>query len=102
MEVTLSKDGLTKTWQADFPDIISESHRCRGATTDEAMCDGESRIAFVAHEGLNSDAVDKEEFICHLHENKYDEGKAWLHDCCAVAIYFCKKCLKATAHWNQG
>ena len=26
----------------------------------------------------------------------------WLHDACAVAVYFCKKCLNTTALYNQG
>jgi hypothetical protein len=65
------------------------------------MCDGEARIAFVAHEGLSDD--DREPpFVCNLHENKFKEGEAWPHDCIAVAVYFCKKCLSPVAWFNQG
>ena len=101
MKVTIGKAGLTKTHQADFPETISRFHLVRGSSNSTDICNGESRIAFVAHEGLRGD--DREQpFICNLHENKYDEGEAWLHDCCAVAVYFCKKCLHPTALYNQG
>ena len=88
MQVTIGKEGLTKTWQAEFPETIE---CCR--------CGGEARVGFVAHEGMSED--DKEgPFVCKLHPNKPRE-ESWLHDCCAVAVYFCKKCLETTALYNQ-
>jgi len=94
MKITLGKEGLNKTWQKNFPE-----------TTKCCYCDGESRIGFVAHEAMDKD--DKaifprnfNQFVCNLHENK-GKGEFWLHDCVAVAVYFCKECLKPTALYNQ-
>ncbi len=101
MEVTIGKEGLDFTWQQEFPE-----------TTTCCKCGGEAHIAFVAHEGqhgvtaatkkggLATDA-NGQPFICSLHENK-GAGSFWLHDCCAVAVYFCKDCLEVTAQYNQG
>ena len=89
MKVTLGKEGLKKTWQAEFP----ENTTC-------FRCGGEARIGFVAHEAM-SDSDHKPPYVCGLHPNK-GKGEFWLHDCCAVAIYFCKECLKVTANYNQG
>ena len=86
MKVTLGKEGLTRTWQADFPE-----------TTECVHCQGEARIGFVADE-IGSEAP----HVCNLHPNDPDGEGYWLHDCCAVAVYFCKKCLKTTALYNQG
>ncbi len=95
MKVTLGKEGLTKTWQAKFKE-----------TTTCCWCAGEARIGFVAHEGI--DCVFDEEggcdcgaTVCRLHENG-GKGEFWLHDLCAVAVYFCKDCLETTALYNQG
>ena len=86
MNVTIGKEGLTQTWQETFPE-----------TTGCVHCDGEARIGFVAHE-MGGEVV--HQLVCNLHEN--EPGEAWLHDCCAVAVYFCKKCLTPTALYNQG
>ena len=97
MEVTLGEEGLSKSWQDEFP---KETVCCR--------CGGESRIGFVAHEAMskNDEAVyprDFNQFVCDLHKNESsDGGDYWLHDCCAVAVYFCTKCLETTALYNQG
>ena len=89
MKVTLGKDGLTKTWQAEFPE-----------TTECCRCQGEARIGFVAHEGMNDD--DREtEHVCGMHQND-GKGGYWPHDCIAVAVYFCRECLETTALYNQG
>jgi len=93
MKVTIGKEGLSKTWQAEFPE-----------TTKCCRCKGTARIGFVAHEGIDEKVIyprDFVQFVCDLHEN---EGKSgyWLHDCCAVAVYFCKDCLETTALYNQG
>lgn len=89
MEVTLGEKGLCKSWQNEFPEITS----C-------CKCKGVSRIGFVVHEGMSDD--DKEgPFVYDQHPNE-GKGGYWLHDRCAVAIYFCKECFEATALWNQG
>jgi hypothetical protein len=101
MKVAIGKEGLTQTWQRDFP----EETKC-------VHCEhGEARIAFVAHElGSLQDKRPGEEFcrdengqelICSLHKNDRAGEGMWLHDCCAVAVYFCKDCLEATTLWNQ-
>ena len=87
MEVTLGKEGLEKTWQAEFSE-----------TTDCVWCGGDSRIGFVAHEAMTK--ADKGPYVCGLHPNN-GKGSFWLHDCCCVAVYFCRECLKTTALYNQ-
>ncbi len=74
------------TFQDDFP-----------TTTDCCRCDGESRMAFIAHE---TDEPKKAKYVCQLWKNDFGK-KSWLHDACCVAVYFCKKCLEPTALWNQ-
>ncbi len=92
MKVELGKTGLDKSWQAAFP----EETKC-------SKCSGSARIGFVAHE-----IEDEAPFVCDLHKNdpiskkNPDAEGYWLHDCCAVAVYFCRKCLSATAISNQG
>jgi hypothetical protein len=89
MKVTLGKEGCSKTWQDDFP----ETTACR-------RCGGLSRIAFVAHEGMTPED-DGQQSVASLHQNG-GRGDYWLHDYCAVAVYFCRDCLEPTAHYNQG
>jgi len=90
IKIDIGKRGLQKTWQAPFPEIISCVH-----------CGKDSRIGFVAHEGID-EKLDYNQYISSLHENKSGEGGAyWLHDCCAVAVYFCVDCYEATALYNQ-
>ncbi len=89
MEVTLGKEGLCQSWQAEFPKITA----C-------CKCHGVSRIGFVAHEGMSgSDSEGPSVYNLHPNEGK---GNYWLHDRCAVAVYFCKECLESTALYNQG
>jgi len=95
MKVTTGKDGLSKTWQAEFPE-----------TTECCRCKGEARIGFVAHEGMETDdkAVwprNHVQFVTDLHKNE-GKGGLWPHDCVAVAVYFCRECLETTALYNQG
>lgn len=94
MKVELGKEGLTKTWQKDFPEETTCVH-----------CSGNSRIGFVAHEvgdeGKDSDASLPPAYVCQINEQGKDD-KLWLHDLCAVAVYFCEKCLFPTALYNQG
>ena len=89
MEVTLGKEGLEKTWQGEFPE-----------TTSCCKCKGVSRIGFVAHENM-SDNDSGGPFVLDQHPNK-GKGGYWLHDACAVAVYFCRECLETTALYNQG
>jgi len=84
MEITLGKKGLGNTWQQPFPE---ETECCR--------CKGAARIGFVASEGQ-----DEKEYVSDLHPNE-GKGGYWLHDACAVAIYFCRECLQTTALYNQ-
>jgi len=82
-----------KTWQADFPLTIPCS---------KEGCNGTAELAFTSYEGLDEDNRAPETFVYDLKEQTGKPGGLWLHDACAVAIYFCRTCLKATAEWNQG
>lgn len=76
------------SFQAPFPLSTSCIH-----------CEQTARIAFVAHELGAEDK--KETYVCDLHKNNPRKREYWLHDACAVAVYFCKVCLKPTALYNQ-
>ena len=89
MIVTIGEEGLKKTWQKEFPE-----------TTECCRCGGEARIGFVAHEWIDGDRVESKR-VCDLHHND-GKGGYWLHDRCAVAVYFCRECLETTALYNQG
>ncbi|MEA2104190.1 MAG: hypothetical protein U9P79_06080 [Candidatus Cloacimonadota bacterium] len=92
MKVTLGKEGLEKTWQERFPKETKCVH-----------CGGIARIGFVAHEGIDEKVIyprDFKQFVTDFHDNE-GKGGYWPHDCCAVAVYFCKECLNTTALWNQ-
>jgi hypothetical protein len=78
-DVTIGAEGLKNSWQAPFPE-----------TTKCCDCGGESRIGFVVHEDVGGDETDSH-FVSDLHQNV-----------CAVAVYFCKRCLNPTALYNQG
>lgn len=93
MKTTLGKAGLTKTWQNDFPEQVNCVH-----------CLGKAHIAFVAHEDIDKDDKDDKEGknVYHLRKTTGRKGGLWLHDSCAVAVYFCTKCLQPTARYNQG
>lgn len=99
MKVYLGERGLDQTHQASFP-----------KTTTCCRCGGSNAvIAFVACEGR------EKKYICRLHQTTgapsgaprpagataaIDDG-LWLHDACAVAVYFCRDCLEPTALYNQ-
>lgn len=86
MTVVLGKEGLKHTWQAAFPE-----------TTECCRCGGEARIGFVVKEQPG-----EKEYVSGLHPNEGDgDGGFWLHDACAVAVYFCRGCLNPTALYNQ-
>jgi len=93
MKVYLGKNGLDHTQQNSFRE-----------TTKCVYCGGEARIGFVGCEGDPGDPAYREKgerFVCDLHNNG-GKGDFWLHDCCAVAVYFCRECLNPTALYNQG
>lgn len=91
MKVTLGKEGLKKTWQAEFPE-----------TVECCKCGKLSRIGFVAHEGIDEKVVHPRDFIQFVCDQvPGEESGRWLHDCCAVAVYFCRGCLNVTALYNQ-
>ena len=77
------------TFQNDFPE-----------TTSCCRCGAESRMGFVAHEFDEPISQEGGKFLCDLYENPSNEGY-WLHDACAVAVYFCTKCLEPTSLYNQ-
>ncbi len=85
MQVILGNKGLDESWQDPFPENVKCVH-----------CDSTARIGFVAHE--NSREGDGP-LVCNLHNN--EKGNMWVHDACAVAVYFCTKCLDTTAKYNQ-
>lgn len=90
-EVIVGKEGLGHSWQAAFPE-----------TTECVHCSSVSRIGFVAFEEVSrSKSLDKQRFVSNLHPNDPDGEGCWLHDCCAVAVYFCKECLNPTVLYNQ-
>jgi len=99
MQVTIGKEGLTKSWQGEFPGATPCIH---------PGCDGEARIGFVAHEGMNgtqaipegANDINGQKLVCSLHPNDPERG-FWLNDRCSVAVYFCRECLKVTALYNQ-
>ena len=86
MIVAIGEEGLKNSYQDEFP---SETKCCK--------CGGISRIGFVAMEEYNKES----KAVCNLHPNE-GAGGFWLHDLCAVAVYFCKDCLDTTAIYNQG
>lgn len=81
-------------------------------TIECVRCQGEARIAFVAHEG--TDGVQPvegrelcldsngQEFVCSLHPNEPKGSGYWPHDCVSVAVYFCTKCSRTSSRYNQG
>ena len=88
-EIFVGEKGLSHSWQNEFP----EETKC-------AYCKGKSRIGFVYFEDGSTERKRKQS-VCRLHDNDPDGDGYWLHDCCAVAVYFCRKCLKPTALYNQ-
>lgn len=87
MKFYVGDKGLDKTWQQDFEKEVP----C-------AYCKNNARIAFVVKEEF--DPNNRQELVCDLYDNMKD-GKLWPHDCIAVAVYFCEKCLETTARYNQ-
>ena len=89
MDVTIGEAGLEKSWQAAFPGM-----------TECCRCGGPARIAFVAHECMDSKCDGSQMTVSQLHPNE-GEGGYWVHDAMAVAVYLCEDCLEPTALYNQ-
>ena len=86
MKIYKGNIGLNETWQEPFQENIP----CK-------KCGKNARIMFVA---IENEIKEKDGFICKLHENMKD-GKYWVHDACAIAVYLCEKCFEANAEINQ-
>ena len=84
MHTEIGEDGDDNSWQEDFPE-----------ETECCQCGGNARMGFVSKE------EDEKEYVCDLYENEGENGKFWLNDACAVAIYFCEDCGEPTALYNQ-
>ena len=84
MITVIGKKGVTFSHQQDFLDV------------EACECGGTADLGFVAYEETKEDS-----HICDLFENKPELKTLWLHDAVAVAVYFCHKCLKPTAKFNQ-
>jgi len=93
----LGKEGLDKTFQWEFPEEVSCVH----------CVDHPAYIAFVMMEEGGASVGRSEEqmkadprYVTDLRLSMGTKG-LWPHDCCAIAVYLCPKCLKATAEFNQ-
>lgn len=63
-------------------------------------CKGEAPLAFVVKEVYQRRRKGKK-YVSDIFETTGKKGGFWLHDLCAVAVYFCRKCLEPTALYNQ-
>jgi hypothetical protein len=94
MKVTVGADGVTKSFQDEFPTDV----KC-------PLCKkGNAVVAFVAHEGfdkreLASIVARKTTAVCFT---RPAGAKVWPHDVMACAVYICTDCGDASARWNQG
>ena len=88
MKVIIGKEGLDATFQ----DLFLENVKC-------VHCNSIARIGFVAHELDEKVISEGGKYVSQLHD--YEDGKLWVHDACAVAVYFCTECLETTAIYNQ-
>jgi hypothetical protein len=75
------------SWQAEFP-----------SDTECVKCGKKARLAVVLKEGHRC-----KEYASNLHQNEWREGRFWLHDAAAFAIYLCTDidCGTATTLWDQ-
>lgn len=88
MKFKLGISAKDKTWQETFDEEVE----C-------AYCRGKAELAFVAYERFDGDVPP---YIYQQKKTTGKKGGLWLHDHCAVAVYFCRDCLKPTARYNQG
>ena len=91
MIVTIGPEGRNKSWQGDFRETIP----CSG-------CGKDALFAFAAHEGLDAKDKGDQLRVTDLHLSKGRGKGMWVHDLCAVAMYFCPECMDATAVLDQG
>jgi hypothetical protein len=88
--VEIGPKAKTNSWQGDFPEEV----KCC-----KPDCEGSARMGFVA---MEQGGIKDGEFVCDLYDNEGGKGgDFWLHDACAVAVYFCRKCLHTTSLYNQ-
>lgn len=87
--VTVGVAGLVNSQQDPFPRTVECCH-----------CWAQADIGFVATEYQAPGAVQLDH-VASLHPNDPDGEGVWLHDLCAVAVYFCRSCLEPTALYNQ-
>ena len=84
--IYFGEKGLKKSWQDKFPKSV-DCINCKGADS--------AGIGFVYFESGR-----EKNHLCSMNINR-GKGKLWFHDCVAVAVYFCRECLEATALCNQ-
>jgi len=84
VRMTIGKDGLSKIWKGKFPE-----------TTTCVRCKGEARIGFVALKELDGDEESLSQFVKDLRLGGFRS-----HDHSSVAVYFCRKCEKASALYD--
>ena len=87
--VIKGEKGLKATYQDSFDKTI------------KCSCGGVAEHVFTYFED-NYD--NSEDLICYSYNicNDCEDKELWPHDCCAIAVYICKKCLKVSAEFNQG
>lgn len=73
---------------------LNLSHQNAFLATTICDCGGEGRIALVCYEGEN-----EEFYLCGLYKNQ--PHAMWPHDAIAIAIYFCKECMKPITLCNE-
>jgi hypothetical protein len=78
------------SFQRPFPHV-TKCYKCRG----------DAPLAFVAQEVYKGRGK-RIKYVSDIFETTGEKGGLWLHDLCAVAVYFCRKCLNPTALYNQG
>lgn len=85
MKIFKGKTGLDASWQDDFaPTMVCNK------------CKGNCRVMFTA---IEDETEGKGNFVADLYENI--EGKMWVHDAIAVAVYLCENCFEPNIELNQ-
>jgi hypothetical protein len=63
-------------------------------TSIKCDCGGSAHIACVVDDDQGE--------ISKLREvNGFNEEELWIHDSCAIAVYFCKRCMSCITLYNQ-
>ncbi len=76
--------------------IHTFSHQGDFANTMSCDCGGTAPLAFVAYEDGKKEGKD-----CVCGQYIVSDDTVWPHDCIAVAVYICTKCMKPIANMNQ-